>query len=208
MPKADAGADRNVSEGAARVDLDGTNSSAYIDGQALSYQWTQTGGMAVVLEDNTTAAPYFAAPVGLSADENLTFSLVVNDGSTSSPADTVQITVKYNAAPTADAGADQSVYEGEVVSLDGSGSQDPEGQTLGYQWTQTGGIAVTLENNATVAPNFTAPTGLSADEELTFSLIVNDGLKDSAADSVKVTVKKNGSTSTGTMVPIITYLLF
>ena len=94
-----------------------------------------------------------------------------------------------NQAPAANAGSDQSVSVGAVVTLDGSASADPDGHTpLSYGWTQTGGPAVTLSNAAAVNPTFTAP---GTPTVLTFTLWVTDSLwlVASAADEVVITVK-------------------
>ena len=52
--------------------------------------------------------------------------------------------------PVAEAGPDQTVAVGAGVSLDGSGSRDPNGDQLTYQWTQTAGPSVSL-SSATAA---------------------------------------------------------
>ena len=120
----------------------------------------------------------------------LTFSLVVNDGSVDSSADTVTITVNnINTAPVADASTDQSVNELVSVTLNGAGSTDAENDTLTYAWTQTSGPNVTLSSATAANPTFTAPTLTSNTlVTLTFSLIVNDGNLDSQADTVDITV--------------------
>ena len=90
-----------------------------------------------------------------------------------------------NNAPVAEAGPDQSVDAGAAVSLDGSVSSDPDRDDLTYVWTQTSGPSVTLSGASSAAPRFTAP---NEDATLVFSLTVNDGTVDSAADTVAITV--------------------
>ena len=51
-----------------------------------------------------------------------------------------------NTPPLANAGADQTASSGKAVTLDGSGSSDPDNApaALTYVWTQTGGATVSL----------------------------------------------------------------
>ena len=96
-----------------------------------------------------------------------------------------QYVVSQSAVPGADAGPAQSVASGAGVTLNGSGSSDPLGHSLSYQWTQTSGPTVTLSNSHAAKPTFTAPTGPAT---LTFSLVVSNGEASSEADSMTVTV--------------------
>jgi hypothetical protein len=95
-----------------------------------------------------------------------------------------------NSAPTANAGPDQNVGENSTVDLDGTGSSDPDGDTLTYAWTQTDGPGVSLSNVNSAQPSFTAP-GVTAGNTLIlgFQLTVDDGVN-SATDSVEVTVSE------------------
>jgi hypothetical protein len=97
-----------------------------------------------------------------------------------------------NAAPNAVAGASQTVNIGTQVTLDGDGSNDPDGDVLTYRWTQTMGPTVTLSNADMASASFTAPT-VTSDTLLRFNLAVTDpdGLNDAA--DVAVTVTDNGA---------------
>ena len=90
-------------------------------------------------------------------------------------------------APIADAGPDQTVDEGDLVALDGTGSSDPQGDPLTYGWSQVAGPAVVLDDATSATPSFTAPF-VSANETLTFELVVDDGTEVSEPDTVDVTV--------------------
>jgi ACT domain-containing protein len=94
-----------------------------------------------------------------------------------------------NKAPNANAGFNQTVDENTLVTLDGSGSTDPNNDALTYLWTAPAGI--TLSSATAIKPTFTAPE-VTTDQTLTFSLIVNDGKVNSTADEVVITIKNLG----------------
>ncbi len=92
-------------------------------------------------------------------------------------------------APTADAGADQTIAEMETVTLDGSASSDPDGQIVDYAWRQVQGPGVALDGAATAQPSFTAPNlTAGTDTDLLFELTVTDDDDLHATDEVLVTV--------------------
>ena len=91
--------------------------------------------------------------------------------------------------PTADAGPDQlGVWEGALVTLDGSGSSDPDDDPLRYRWNQLSGEPVVLSSQNVVNPTFTAPEGLTVDAVLRFRLLVTDPSGRFDSDTVTVTV--------------------
>jgi hypothetical protein len=95
-----------------------------------------------------------------------------------------------NGKPISNAGPDQTVNEGDLVTLNGSGSTDPEGDPLAYRWTQVAGTPdVILSSTTTVAPTFSAPSVPRGGTTLTFELVVSDGLLASESDTVNVTIK-------------------
>jgi hypothetical protein len=92
-----------------------------------------------------------------------------------------------NVPPVANAGPDQSVVSGTLVTLDGGGSTDTENAPLTYLWAQASGLTVTLSGTTGVQITFTAPT-VSAVTQMAFSLVVNDGFQPSTADTVVISV--------------------
>jgi lysophospholipase L1-like esterase len=98
-PVADAGADQQVSAGAAVV-LDGTQSSD-ADGSVTDYRWAQVGGSPVVtLTGADTSRARFMAPVVGSGAVQLTFQLTVSDDFGVQSVDTV--VVEVNGPPIED----------------------------------------------------------------------------------------------------------
>lgn len=88
----------------------------------------------------------------------------------------------------AGAGPDQTVGISSPVQLDGSGSSNPSGDTLTYQWTQTEETSLSLSDDTFFQPSFTTPNDASV---LGFRLVVNSGSEDSGASHVSINVESN-----------------
>ncbi len=183
-PVANAGPDRSAHVGDP-VTLDGSASSD-VDGQTLAFRWTLSppGGSTAVLDDPTAIRP------GFQLDLRGTYlgTLTVNDGLTDSAPDSVAITTE-NSAPIAHAGPDQSVLVGTEVTLDGSASTDPDRDSLGFRWSLTapGGSAAALDDPDLPGPHF------HVDLPGTYigQLVVNDGVLDSAPDTVSISTENS-----------------
>ena len=91
-----------------------------------------------------------------------------------------------NEPPMADAGSDQTVDTGMIVTLSGT-ANDTDGTIVSYAWKQTGGTMVSLAGAATATATFTAPD-VPMDETLTFRLTVTDNDSAASSDEVSVTV--------------------
>ncbi|MHB8634129.1 MAG: PKD domain-containing protein [Thermoplasmatota archaeon] len=191
-PIAHAGHDFSVAEGAP-VQLVGSGEPA---GSIASYYWTQTGGPKVHLSNPSSASTGFTAPLtGTAASLPLTFQLVVSDGVSESPPSVIHVIVTtQNAPPVAHAGGPQDTASGMDVVLDGSSSQDPDGDALTYHWTQVEGPGVTLTDATQAVAHFTAPMTLSQ-TQMTFQLEVSDGHTVPNFDRMVVTVRPAATAS-------------
>jgi len=195
-PLANAGPDQSIVPGVV-VNLDGSASSDP-DSDPLTYAWTflvRPSGSAAVLDDPTAEMPSFTADRPGAYE----LQLIVNDGTVDSGPDTVVITTR-NRPPVADAGPDQEVDNDEFVTLDGSGSSDPDGDSLTYAWTMSSqpvGSTAMLADADKVNPTFT--TDLIGSYEI--QLIVNDGLVDSAPDTVVVATYNQPPTAVAIALP-------
>jgi hypothetical protein len=92
-----------------------------------------------------------------------------------------------NSAPVADAGPDQIGVSAGTITLDGSGSYDPDGDTITYQWVQTAGTPVSLSSPTAVKPTFNATAGVN----YAFRLTVTDPFGAKGSANTRVETKTN-----------------
>ena len=182
-PIANAGPDRTVLPGAG-VTLNGSGTDP--DGQAITtYAWTMTqrpAKSAALLLNANSATPSFTGDIA----GTYKLSLIVGDGAKTSAAAQVVITVATgNITPIANAGPDQNPPTGRVVTLDGNGSADANGNPITYNWrfeSMPAGSTTTLTNGTTATPTFTPDlVGFYV-----LALVVNDGLTSSPLDVVVI----------------------
>lgn len=190
-PIAFAGTDQQVN-GNDLVVLNG-DSSSDPEGSPLSFTWQQISGPNINLTSANQAQASFIAP---EAGGDIELGLTVNDGEVDSASDTILISVQaVSAQLTANAGDDQSVKSNSNVTLDASNSSHSNNLVLSYSWRQTGGPGVILSSVSSMNPEFTAPATTQPGETLTlsFSLVVSDGVSNSASDTVLITVDNSNT---------------
>ncbi|HHH55239.1 MAG TPA: fibronectin type III domain-containing protein [Bacteroidetes bacterium] len=90
-----------------------------------------------------------------------------------------------NEQPIANAGSTQTVTEGTTVTLSGSNSYDPNGDSLSYKWQL---ISKPTNSNAVLSDTTVENPTFLADKQgsYTFELIVNDGQLDSTPSRTTV----------------------
>jgi len=185
-PIANAGPPQTVYVGST-VQLNGTGSSDPA-GLPLTYSWSLVSvptGSKAALSSTTAAEPTFVA------DKVGTYKvqLIVNNGHNNSTPSTVTIT-SQNLPPVANAGPPQTVYQGQTVQLNGTGSYDPAGLPITYQWSFVSlpsGSSATLSGATTPLPTFLA------DKTGTYvvQLIVNNGVFSSSPSTVTITTENS-----------------
>ncbi len=151
----------------------------------MTFQWAliaKPTGSTATLSNPASIQPTFGADlVGLYVAQ-----LIVNDGMENSDPVTVTITAG-NTPPVADAGQDQSVPVFSLVTLNGSGSHDGDGDALRFQWSlesRPQGSAATLLN-----PTFAQPTIIPDIPGIyVVTVVVSDGKASSDPDTVAIVV--------------------
>ncbi len=176
-PLANAGDDHHILT-PAPVTLDGTG-SYFSDPEGMKgFQWSQTAGTPVELDNPGSSEPTFTPP----AEGWYKFDLVVSDSSHASGPDTVLVVVG-NEAPVAQAGPDKLWPNPGRISLDGAGSSDADPpDELTYTWTQVEGPPVSLDARISARPHFVCQEAGIYE----FELVVSDGFVSSEPDVVKI----------------------
>ncbi len=110
------------------------------------------------------------------SDSNETSTSSTNDTSyqTASRGSTSWWLRRFNLPPTAEINGNDIALPGETVTLDGSASYDPDGDTLQYAWSQISGPRVSLSDTTGSTLVFIAPDATEA-TQMSFQLIVSDG---------------------------------
>ncbi len=169
------------------VGLDGSDSFDLFD-KPLTYEWelvSKPQGSTVQLQNPTSANPTFKPDKG----GEYKFKLVVSNGQVDSVSD--EVTISVNIAPSADAGRDQTVYQGSEVNLVGTGSDpDPGDQSnLTLTWE-----VLTAPRGSFISPGDTFP-GASVNFTVaifggyTLELIVEDDSGCPATDRVAIATR-------------------
>ncbi len=146
-------------------------------GSSPGYQWKINGNNV-----GLSIATYSYIP-----QDNDMVTCVVTSGltcATNNPAASNAITMMVNNLPVANAGIDQTIPSGQMVTLNGSGSYDVNGDPLTYSWIAPPGIV--LSDPSAVNPTFFAIVSC-ATHSYTFTLVVSDGQFNALPDQVTIT---------------------
>jgi hypothetical protein len=136
--------------------------------------------------------------------QNMISQLTTNATSTQTDMGTASTTTTTAPSPccpsnghVANAGSDQTVLEGTIITLNGSNNSNKISNienTAKYLWRQTAGPSIILNGNNTAHPNFVAPN-YPNDTKYTFALevfedqVINNNQTGAAIDTVDIMVK-------------------
>ena len=186
-PTANAGNDISITLPTNNTSLNGTASSDP-DGTIATHSWTWISGPTQYTIANASAA---STALSNLVQGVYSFRLVVTDNNGAADSDTVMVTVNPappppNVAPIANAGTDFAVtMPNPTINLNGSGSNDPDGSIVSYDWVKISGPGSTTITNSTTA--YPSVVGVQAGVYI-FELTVTDNRGGIARDQVQVTV--------------------
>lgn len=188
-PTANAGTDITAALGS-KVSLNGTLSKDP-EGANLVYAWafkSRPADSQAIIQNNSSASAEFTP------DKAGTYviTLMVTDDRSQSATDEVSVIVNLpGKAPVAVAGADVTTTYGNKIVLDGSGSNDADGDKLTYKWsfkTRPSGSSANLPitNDSQAKAEFDP----DATGKYVVVLSVSDGVWPAVNDELEVTVNE------------------
>lgn len=156
-----------------------------LQGEFTTLSWGTRFAETVTISALGQVGPAGSLVLAPTTTTTYTLTATNSEGSVSQDVTVTVIPVEPpNNPPVAHAGADQVLRSPGMVTLDGSGSTDPDGDPLSYQWEQVGGLTVALSGADTANPTFMASRG----GQLVFRLTVSDGRGGIDTDEVRVSV--------------------
>ncbi len=176
-PSANAGQDQNVTVNQS-INFDGSGSNDP-NGDTLTYNWSFGDGKSTGwLNQNTTSHSY-------TMPGNYTVMLTVSDGLLRDMDTCFVRVLSKNQPPIANTGSNQNVTVNQTTNFDGSGSYDPDGDPLTFNWSFGDGISTGWQNQNTTSHSYTFPGNY------TVTLRVSDGeLNDTDTCFVQVSAPK------------------
>jgi hypothetical protein len=158
------------------------------DGDALTYAWTVPSGR---FEGGTSASDA-VVQVSFPGAAPYRVTLVVSDGQGGSDSQSFTIQLSSPSPPPANRAPSASISSSHlsipagdnhatVVTLDGSGSSDPDGDQLTFSWTVPGGQFVSGSTASDAVTRVTFPGAAP----YTVTLVVDDG---HASNSASLTI--------------------
>lgn len=211
-PVANANGPYNGTAGVA-VTFDGTDSSDP-DGSIVSYDWNFGDGTIAM-----DAGPSPSHTYAVNGSYSVTMTVTDDAGATASDSTTANIGAAPNEVPVADANGPYTGAVGSLVQFDGSGSSDPDGSIVSYQWdfgdgsTGTGVSPVhSYNSDGSFTVTLTVTDDAAATDTDTTSAIIGVGNQPPQADangpysgSVGVAVQFDGSGSSDPEAGPLTY---
>ena len=171
LPSVDAGPDMMVRLGATSTFSDASASDG--GGGIISYAWEATVGGSPVgsFVDPSVLHPTYTAPT-TSGPVRVTLTVADEEGGQSSDS----FWLNVNSFPTADAGVDKSVNEGQDLLLADANATDTDGYIAFYKWDD-GGAGGSFDNSGLLRATYTAPNiDDCAGKDVTLTLTVTDNL--------------------------------
>ena len=166
--------------------LTGTYSYSDPEGNAegsSTFRWLRDGTAIGGATDST----YVVVPDDVGATIVFEVTPVAATGTRTGNAATSDSIDVVNTPPSADAGADQVLVEGNTAVLSAAASTDPEGAIVSYLWTQTGGPILAIQDPAAVTTSL-ATVLTDVQLTLTFEVTVTDNFGATSTATTMITI--------------------